>query len=439
MTATAIAAEASAARRFGVARAIDGVGTGLFIPVSLLYFLATTPLSTVRIGLALTLASLLSIPCVPLIGALVDRVGAKPVLQAGNLFGAAGFFGYLFAQTFSTVLVCAWVVALGRACFLGSYGVTVTALSEAGGRELAFGRMSAVRNLGYAGGGLLAGVAISIGTHTVYSSIVVVNAISFLVAFALMSPLPNPRPALINRSERAWRIAVSDRPYRVVIAAQFCLTASAFALYYVFPIYLFHDLGLPGWLAGGVFTFNALLVGFAQSGAVRAVAGRARFRVLAAGHAAFGIGYLMMLGALHRPAALAGAVAIAGTLVYTAGELLASPMTQTLAAEAAPDHLRGRYLSLNQLSVALATAMSPATFTFLLTRGPSATWLSLTALAMVGTALSVISGRVLPTARTRVGQPDDQGRVQAIDERRREARFATTTRRACDAGADLPG
>jgi MFS family permease len=410
---SAVAAEAppglSAARRFGAANAIDALGSGLFIPVSLLYFIATTPLSTVRIGLALTVASLLSIPFGPPVGVLVDRFGATPVLQAANLLQAAGFAGYVLADTFPGVLLCAWSVALGRAAFLGSYGVTIAALSTADGRELAFGRQNAIRNLGYAGGGLLSGLAISIGTDAVYAGIVAANAASYLVAFALMSTVPNTRRASTGRSERAWRTALSDRPYRVVIAVQFCLTASAFALYFVFPVYVSRQLGLPGWIAGGVFTFNALLVGFGQGSAVRAVTGRVRAHVLAAGHLAFGIGYVLMLAALHRSAAVAGVIVIAGTIVYTAGELLAAPITATLAAAAAPDHLRGRYLSLNQLAVSLATALSPAAFAALLARGPSATWLTLAMLALAGVTLSVVAGRMVPEARNRIGRMPEEG------------------------------
>lgn len=407
---SAVAAESApasgAVRRLGAAVAIDALGSGLFIPVSLLYFVSMTPLSTVRIGLALTVASLLSIPFGPPIGALVDRIGAKPVILAANVLQAAGFAGYILVDTFSGVLVCSWIVALGRACFLGSYGVTVTGLSEAGGREFAFGRLYAIRNLGYAGGGLLAGLAISIGTHFVYTSIVAANAASYLATLALMSRVPNTRRALDARPPGAWRTALSDRPYRLVITAQFCLTASAFALNFVFPVYLTRQLGLPGMFAGGVFTFNAMLVGFAQRRAVRAVTGRIRAWVLAAGYAAFGSGYLIMLAALHRPAAVAGVIVIAGTLVYTVGELLASPITATLTVEAAPDHLRGRYLSLNQLALSLATALSPAVYTSLLAPGPGATLLTLATLALAGVALAILSRRVLPQARIRVGHPN---------------------------------
>jgi MFS family permease len=408
----AVAAEAvpapSVVRRFVVANAIDALGSGLFVPVTLLYFIATTPLSTVRVGLALSIASLLSIPFGLPVGSLVDRFGAKPVMQAGHVLNALGFAGYLLVGSFSGVLLSAWIVGLGRACFLGSYGVAVTALSEAGGRERAFGRFSAIRNLGMAGGGLLAGLAISIGTHSVYTSIIVANVASYLVALVLMVRVPNTRRPSSGRAERAWRAVLSDRPYRVVLAAQFCLTIAAFALYFVWPVYVTRELGLPGWLAGGLFTLNALLVGFAQSGAVRAVTGLVRSRVLAAGHYAFGVGYLVMLAALHRPAGLAGVLVVAGTLVYTAGELLISPTTLALASEAAPDHVRGRYLAMNQLSRSLATALSPTAFTFLLARGPGATWLTLITLAAIGVSVSAIAGRALPEARDRIGRRPQQ-------------------------------
>jgi glutathione S-transferase len=82
-----------------------------------------------------------------------------------------------------------------------------------------------------------------------------------------MLRIPNTRRAATQRGERGWRAALSDRPYRIVIASQFCLKMAAFAPYFAWPVYVTRELGLPGWLAGALFTMNALLVGFAQSGA----------------------------------------------------------------------------------------------------------------------------------------------------------------------------
>ena len=71
-------------RRFVTAIAIDAVGSGVFMPISMLYFLVATDLTLVQVGAAISLASLIALPTGPLIGSVVDRIGAKQVLLAGN-------------------------------------------------------------------------------------------------------------------------------------------------------------------------------------------------------------------------------------------------------------------------------------------------------------------------------------------------------------------
>lgn len=149
--------------RFVAAIVIDSLGTGVFVPVSMLYFLATTSLTLVQIGAALTTAGLLALPAGPLVGGLVDRYGAKPVLQAANLAQALGFAGYIVVGQTWQIAICAWLNSAGRAVFFSCYGVTVTALAAPGQRERWFGLLGSVRNLGYALGGLLSAVAVSIG------------------------------------------------------------------------------------------------------------------------------------------------------------------------------------------------------------------------------------------------------------------------------------
>ena len=79
-------------RRFVTAIAVDALGSGVFMPLSMLYFLAATPLSLLQVGLAISVASAIALPAGPLVGSLVDRLGAKHVLLAGNLLQAVGFF-----------------------------------------------------------------------------------------------------------------------------------------------------------------------------------------------------------------------------------------------------------------------------------------------------------------------------------------------------------
>ena len=65
---------------------------------------------------------------------------------------------------------------------------------------------------------------------------------------------------------------------------------------------------------------------------------------------------------------------LVGAAVYTGGELIGGPVFSATAAEAAPDHLRGRYLGLFQLSWGIGGAVTPIAFTWLLAHGQTTLW-----------------------------------------------------------------
>ncbi|NUP02023.1 MAG: MFS transporter [Nonomuraea sp.] len=370
----------------------------------MLYFLATTPLTLVQVGAALTTAGLLALPAGPLAGGLVDRYGAKPVLQAANLAQALGFAGYLVVDQPWQIAVCAWLNSAGRAVSFSCYGVTVTALAAPGRRERWFGLLGSVRNLGYAIGGLLSAVAVSFGTHGVYAGIVIVNALSYVAAFVLLRAVPNVRPEAGQDAAGGWGRVLRDRRYLALVAHQLCFAISLFALNIAIPVYAVDVLGLPGWTAGMIFTLNTLMVGFGQGVVLGWLSGRIRSRVLVAGHACFAAGYLLFLAAGHVAAlALAVGIVLLGAGSYTFGEILGGPITSTVAAESAPDALRGRYLALNQLAVTVAGAVAPAALSGLLSTGAAAIWLTLVGVSVLGATLATTIGRVVPAARSRVG------------------------------------
>ena len=97
-------------------------------------------------------------------------------------------------------------------------------------------------------------------------------------------------------------------------------------------------------MAGALFTINTVMVGFGQGLLVRSLTGRVRNRVLLVANVAFGVSYVVLLGATRPRLVVATVLVLGGSAVYTLGELLGGPVLAALAAEAAPDHLRGRYL-----------------------------------------------------------------------------------------------
>ncbi len=385
-------------RRFVTAIAIDAVGSGVFMPVSILYFLVTTDLSLVQVGAAISLASAVALPAGPLLGGLVDRYGAKHVLLAGNLLQTAGFVAYLATDSFAGLTLWTVVVTVGRTAFWGSYGNIVAAISVPGEREKWFGFLGALRNVGFAVGGLASGLAITIGTSTAYSAVVLANAVSYVVAFLLLLAVPPTMRAAHRAVEGAWGTVLRDRPYRLLWVTQLAYSTAMMVLNFAVPVYATTVLGLSGWVTGAVFTLNTVMVGFGQGLAVRAMTGALRWRVLMLSNLVFAASFVVLLGASRLSVGLAAAVVVLGSGIYTLGELLGGPVLGALSAEAAPEHLRGRYLSLIQLAWNLASTVAPVAFAWLLDRGPSQIWVVLVVMSLVGAGLTVLLGRVLPHA-----------------------------------------
>lgn len=389
-------------RRFVTAIAVDAVGSGVFMPISMLYFLVTTDLSLVRVGAGISLASLVSLPVGPMIGGLVDRMGAKRILLVGNVLQAAGFTAYLAVDSFLALVLWTIVVTVGRTAFWGSYGNIVAAISVPGEREKWFGFLGALRNVGFAIGGLLSGLAITIGTESAYFAVVVLNAVSYVVAFVLLLAVPAPPRSGHAPAAGSWGIVLRDRPYRLLWASQLAYSTAMMVLNFAMPVYAATVLDLSGWVIGAVFTINTVMVGLGQGLVVRAMTGRMRWRVLVLTNVVFAASFLIMLGANWLSVGLATTVVLAGSVLYTLGELLGGPVHGALSAEAAPEHLRGRYLSLIQLAWNIAGTVAPVSFAWLLDRGPTPTWLGLVGVGVLGALLSARLGSVMPLAAVRV-------------------------------------
>ncbi|WP_242498470.1 MFS transporter [Nocardioides ganghwensis] len=390
-------------RRFVAAIVADTVGSGLFMPITLLYFLAMTDLSLVQIGSALSLSAVLTMPGAFVIGSLVDRFGPRKMMLAGNLVQAVGMIAYLWADSLLVVALWTTLLNIGRQAFWGSFGNVVTAISAPGEREVWFGFLQAVRNLGYSIGGVLAGVALQIGTDLAYETVVVVNAVTFVVAFVLLLDVPDHRAAHPDDAPaEGWGVVLRDRAYLRLVLGQFGFVAGMMVLNFALPVYVAETIDLPGWVVGAIFTLNTAMVGLGQGLVVRRMTGRVRARMMGLAQVVFVVSYALFVLAGWLPVWLAVVVMLVGAAVYTFGELIGGPVLSATAAEAAPDHLRGRYLGLFQLSWGIGGAVTPVAFTWLLAHGQTTLWWVLALVAVASGAYLQRLPRVLPAAGLRV-------------------------------------
>ena len=400
-------------RRFVSALAIDALGSGIWMPLSMLYFLHQTSLSLVQLGLAMTIANTVVIPVVPVIGSMVDRVGPRVVMQVGNAGAAVAFVLYPFAHSLLTVTILVFFATGTRQAFWGALGPMIAQITRPGERELWFGFLQAMRNAGYGVGGVLAAVALTVGSGAAYQSVVLGNAASYVVAFVLMLGVAGGgRPVAgddVGDRAHGWWRAFADRGYRTLIAVIFCYAMTTMTLNISMPVYFVDSLGLPGWVPGTVFVINTVMIGVGQGLVVRRMTGAARRRVLQAAIAFTAASFVMFYAADALTVATGVVMVLVAAFVYTLGEMTAGPVVAALAAETPPPDQRGRYMAASQLAWSTSAAIAPLMYSALLDRGSLAAWAGPTLICMVWLALVAVLARRVPQVTrpvTNVAEPE---------------------------------
>ena len=408
-------------RRFVSALAIDAVGSGVWMPLSMLYFLHQTSLTLVQLGAALTIANLVLMPVVPMIGSLVDRVGPNAVIQAGNAAAAVAFALYPFAHTMAAVAARVFAAGATRFAFWGALGPMVTQITQRGEREIWFGFLQAMRNAGYGVGGVLAAVALTVGSGAAFQSVVIVNAASYVLAFVLMLGVAGGRAVRADETSvgganrGGWWVAFTDRGYRWLIAVIFFYALAETTLNVAMPVYFIETLDLPGWVPGTVFVINTAMIGIGQGLVVRSMTGVPRRRVLHRAIVCTAVSFVMLYAAGALSVAVGVAVVLAGAFVYTLGEMTAGPVVAALSAESPPPDQRGRFMAATQLAWGASGAVGPLLYSFLLHRGALPLWGGAIALCLLwAVTVEVMTGR-LPLARNAVTNVAERADTAAVD------------------------
>jgi MFS family permease len=342
-------------RSFVVATFIDFLGTGLFLPFSLLYFTRAVGLPLPAVGLALSIAMAMTLPLVPVTGLLVDRFGTKRVVLLAQVLQGAGFLGYLVVRNVPMLLGMALLTAVGQRLFWSTYFT------------------------------LLAGVVVGANALLGYHLVVIADALSFFLAAGLL--LFGVRVTTPQRSDSPQRSGykriLRDRAFLVLVAANVIFALCSLMLGIGVPVYVAGALHAPLWVIGTLMALSTALIAILQTVIVRLLEPYRRTRALIL------TGWLwcawcgLLALALLMPRALLIPFLFLVTCVYALAELIHDPTSNALAADIGQESLRGRYLALFQLSWSVAGLIAPGLFAVLFTLHPVLPWLVMAALILL--------------------------------------------------------
>lgn len=405
------------ARRLVAASFVDSLGTGLFIAGSALFFTSVLGLTTVQVGIGLSLAGLAGVLGMVPLGRLADRIGGKRAIVALYTWRGVCFILYPFAREPATFFVLAFLI--GMAEFGGGPIVQriVGAVEGEGSRVRTMAVIASLRNVGFSMGAVLASFALATDSPTAFTALVFLDALTFLGAAVLLSRLPSAANGTTGASADrtsagAAVLQVHDPRFLALSLLNGALFLHAIMLTAALPLWIATKTEAPPAAIGAVVFINTVLVVLLQ---VRLSRGSVDLRSAArrqqwAGWALAGCCLLTALAADAGPV-LATALVVGATLALTLGEIWQSVGAWRLSYTLSPEDRRGYYLSVYELGTSTASAAGPALLTWAVIGNGQAGWVGLAVcFALAGLAVTVIAHR----AGRAVGASAPATREQAL-------------------------
>lgn len=410
-----------AVARWAVASVADAIGTGLLLPVTVLYFTQQVDLSAASVGVGLGIAGAAALAVSPVGGVLTDRIGAKPTTIGCWLLAAIGFLSFLFVHSWPEFVLAAAAGQIADQTAKPAKQTFVAGLAEGEERLRLLAFQRSVRNLGFAVGGLLATVILTSGGAPAYRMLIIGNAASYVVAAALITGIASKRPTVARTREHGWRgyrIVLRDKRYVGLAALDAVVLLHTTTFTIGLPLWVSEHTEAPTAVVAALFALNTVLIVVFQVPATKGVTGLRNVPpVYIRAAAAFLLTTALYLVAGHVGPWPATALLVAGAGLHTLTELWGSVGEWTVSVDLAAEAHRGKYLAVFGLGNSVQQAIGPAVVAVLIAGGSDLGW------PIIGV---VTAGACVATASFAV----PPGRHAAATVRRRQ--YAARGRRAGD-------
>jgi MFS family permease len=378
----------------------NSIGTGVVLPFVLIYLHDVRGFSFATAGLAVGALGAAGIAMTPIAGTLIDRVGARRMLIWSLVLLACAYalFPLIRSPWHAFVLLAA--AGLGNGALWPSHGTLLVAVTPAERRHAAFALSRLVGNLGLGLGTVAGGLIATTSEPSTFTVLFVFNGATFLVfAFAaLLIPTPPRTEPQPGRPTGSYAAVLRDRPFLAFVAINTVFVAAGYAqLEAALPVFAKHEAGLTESAIGFLFLANVLVVVLVQMPVSRLIEGRRRMRVLALMTVVWASAWIVVGAAgLYLEAAAAALMLGTAVVCFALGECLHGPISGAVAADLAPEELRGRYMALSSSSFALGFALGPAAAGIVLGLSAFALWPVIAAACLAAGGCALALERRLP-------------------------------------------
>lgn len=351
-----------------LAVAVIGWAGRLVMPFITLYMTSYVGLPVAGAAAIMSLFGLGGIIAVLVAGWLIDRLGATVVMFAAIL--GTGFFALLIAASETRVLpVSALILLLGfcSQAMAPAFNALISTLVPAARLRSVYSLMYMCMNIGFMLGPLLGGWVMQASYRLLFVAEASLMAIAAVFTIPILlryrrgavapSTPPSERPAAVTASlpvvrPVGFRQVFTDRVFMIMCGLNIVYMMIYMQPQITLPV-IMQEEGYTIAQYGLLLSFNGALVVMFQLLADRLGRRASEGRLLALAMLITGVG---VTGHLFGTSIWIHALCV---MIWTAGELLNMPVATNVAAQIAPQRLRGRYMGVFTTSTNFAHFLGP--------------------------------------------------------------------------------
>ena len=353
---------------------IDRIGGTLLFPFFALYITQKFSVGMTQAGILLGVSSLFGLIGSTIGGALTDKFGRKQLILFGLVFSAISTLTFGLVNSLSALYPLMIVVGLLSSVSHPAHDAMIADILPENQRQEGFGILRVVGNLSWIIGPTIGGVVANINFFYLFVIDAVVSCVVAAIIFRTI-PETKPEPQAHEESESLWqtvigyRVVLKDLAFMAFMVAGMLMLIVYQQMYSTLSVYLRDNHGINPSGYGFLMTTSAITVVLFQFWVSRLIKVRPPFLMMAFGTVFYMIGFALF-GVVTVYALFA-----LNIVIITVGEMIVVPTSQALAANFAPEAMRGRYMAIFGLSWAIPSTIGPGAAGYILDNfNPNLLW-----------------------------------------------------------------
>jgi multidrug resistance protein len=340
---------------------IDFAGFGLILPL-LPFWAEHLGANPTEIGLILTIYALAQFIFTPILGALSDRYGRKPIIVGSLLIEAFSFALSGMAGSLVALLIARFIGGLG-ASNIGSAQAVVADVTPPEGRARGMGMIGAAIGLGFVVGPAIGGFLAPIGPAVPFWVAMAVALVNALLVIIFLPETHKVRgTSTTGSSDKQGKGILPTGLGRLLrnsaitrlIVINLLFTMAFTAMEAVYPLFSQHTFGWTAKENGYIFTYVGIIIVLMQGGLVGQLVKRFGERsLLIAGLVMLAIGLALL------PWSTSLALMLVALGILSVGDGAVTPTTSALLSLTSPREVQGKVLGLAQGIAGLGRVVGP--------------------------------------------------------------------------------